>query len=345
MTEAGPFDPGDLERCTRELLEAVGVAAADAAWTAALLVGADLSGHASHGLVRLADYLEAIEAGAVNAAGRPRVEVDRGSTAIVDGDRALGQVAARFAADEAIARGRAHGVACVTLRRSAHAGRLADYAERVAAAGLIALVFANDAGTGQVVAPPGALAGRLSTNPIAFGFPRGAPPHLVVDLATSVAAIGKIRIVEERDEPVPEGWLRGGLAQPLAGYKGFGLALAAEALAGVLGGAGHVTATSHSLAAPTEEPQGLAVIALDLGRFRPLAEFTSALDEMLAHVVSAEVPVGAQPVAAPGERSAAAVQRHRASGVALTAPTARRLAEACARHGIESPQRLEGVGA
>ena len=331
------YASAELGRCTAELLEAVGVGSADARLTADLLVGGDLAGHPSHGLVRLSDYLEAIEAGAVDPVGRPHVAHDQGSTAMVDGDRALGQVAAWFATGEAIARARAHGIACVTLRRSAHAGRLADYAARIADAGLAGVLLASDAGTGQNVAPPGALEGRLSTNPIAFAFPRASSPHLVVDLATSVAALGKVRIADERGEPVPEGWLRDGVVQPLAGYKGFGLALAAEAFAGILSGAGHVTASSEGLASATEEPQGLAIVAIDVARFGPLAGFVGSLEEMLAHVTSAAVPAGAPPIVVPGTRSAAAVARNRASGVELTGPTAERLANACARLGIRAP--------
>ena len=330
------FAPIELERCARDLLAAVGVDAGDASWTAELLLRSDLAGHPSHGLVRLVDYVEAIEAGAVNASGRPHLERDDGSTAVVHGDRALGQVAARFATDEAVRRARAHGIACVALRHSAHAGRLADYASRVADAGQIGLIVANDAGTGQSVAPPGALEGRLSTNPLAFGFPRQAPPHFVVDFATSVASFGKIRIAQESGQAVPTDWMRDGVLQAFGGYKGFGLALAVEALAGVLSGAGHVTASSDVRSSATEEPQGLAVIAIDVTRFGAPGEFSSSLELALKHVASAPVPAGADPVAIPGERGAAAAALHRAEGVSLTGPTVTRLVAACQRLGVAS---------
>ncbi|MEO9175364.1 MAG: Ldh family oxidoreductase, partial [Gaiellales bacterium] len=187
-----------LEACATALLEAVGVGRADAALTAELLVESDLAEHGSHGLSRLPGYLAAIERGAIDPRGVPRVVVDRGATATIDGDLALGQVVARVAADEVSARAREFGIACVAVQRCGHIGRLAHVTERIAAAGQVGIVVANDAGAGQTVAPPGAREARLSTNPLAVAAPRAAGPPFSLDMATSVVSHGKVRMRRQR---------------------------------------------------------------------------------------------------------------------------------------------------
>ncbi len=225
---------------------------------------------------------------------RAEIVRDDGSTLILDGRRALGQVVCTLATDLAAERALAHGVAAVAVRHSGHAGRFADYADRACEQGAALLVFANDSGAGQAVAPPGGLEGRLSTNPLAAGVPRTKPPHLVIDLATSVAAQGKVRVLQDAGRPVPEAWVRDGLLQPLGGAKGFALALLVEALAGVVSGAGAVGPD------PGPDDQGVFLLAFDPGRFGDPAELAGRVDAMLAHVLSAPVREGAEPLRAPG---------------------------------------------
>lgn len=329
-TAASEVGAGQLRALAAALLGAAGVRPDDAAWTAELLVRADLAGHPSHGITRLADYLEAFGLGQFSPTGRPVVVRDHGSTAVLDGAFALGQVAARSATDEAITRARSHGISCVALRRSGHIGRLADFAERIADAGLTGLLFANGAGVHQCVAPPGGLEGRLSTNPLAFAAPRSDRPHLVFDMATSVVAGGKLRIARERGEEVPVEWGADGVLPLIGGHKGLGLALAVEALAGVLAGAGHVTPELAS-EAPIGEPQGLLVIAIEIERFLPLAEFTASLDAVAAHLADLPLAPGAAPVRLPGSRAS----RDREGSVVLTDDARARLDAACVRLGVE----------
>jgi LDH2 family malate/lactate/ureidoglycolate dehydrogenase len=326
--------PAELERIASELLEAAGVSAADAAWTASLLVASDLAGHPSHGVLRLPAYLDALERGATDPRGVPRVVRDQGATAIIDGELALGQVVARLAADEAIARAREHGIACVAVRRAGHAGRLAHFSERIAAAGQIGMVFANDAGGSQAVAPPGATAARLSTNPLAIAAPRGDGPPFSLDMSTSVVSAGKVRVHRERGETVPEGWELGGVLQSLGGYKGFGLGLAVEILAGVLSGAGH--STEQAAALGRDDEQGMTFIAIEISRFLPPGELERGVDEVAGYVRSAPLVPGAAPIVLPGELGAAAAREQRTAGVLLTERTREQLRAACARAGVGS---------
>jgi uncharacterized oxidoreductase len=334
LIPAPRFLPGELERVARELLEAAGVSRADAALTGGLLVASDLAGHPSHGVLRLPAYLDAIERGATDPRGVPHVVRDQGATAIVDGELALGQVVGAFAAEQAIERARDHGIACVAVRRCCHAGRLAHFSERIAAAGQIGIVLANDAGASQTVSPPGATAARLSTNPLAIAAPRGDGPPFSLDMSTSVVSAGKIRVRRELGQPVPDEWELGGVMQSLGGYKGFGLALAVEILAGVLTGAGHSTAEAAALG--DDDEQGMTYIAIESSRFLAPDELERGIDEVADYVRSAPLAPGAPPIVLPGELAAAAAWAHREAGVVLTPPTLAQLREACMRAGVPS---------
>jgi hydroxycarboxylate dehydrogenase B len=288
------FTAGEGQRFAREIVVGMGAGAEDARRTAELLVRAELGGHPSHGLRRLAQYARGWRRGTIVPSARAEIVRDEGSTVTLDGRRALGQVVCTLAADLAAERALAHGVAAVAVRHAGHAGRFADYADRACERGAALLAFANDSGAGQAVAPPGGLEGRMSTNPLAAGIPRSRPPHLVIDLATSVAAYGKVQLLRDADRPLPESWVRDGLLQPLGGAKGFALALLVEALAGVVSGAGAVGPD------PGPDDQGAFLLAFDPGRFGDPAELAGRVDAMLAHVLSAPVRDGAEPLRAPG---------------------------------------------
>jgi len=267
------------------------------------------------------------------------VVLDRGATATIDGGLALGQVVARAAADEASARARQFGIACVAVRRCGHVGRLAHVAERIAATGQLGIVVANDAGAGQTVAPPGACEARLSTNPLAVAAPRATGPPFSLDMATSVVSHGKLRIRREQREEVPPGWEIGGLLQCLGGYKGLGLALAVEILAGIVSGAGSSNAEQRD--SPDVE-QGMLVIAIDIVRFRPLDDVEREIDDLAAYVRSAPLAPGGGPIAIPGERAAEAIGRNQAAGVHLAPTVLEELRTACTRLGVAPPTPAGG---
>jgi LDH2 family malate/lactate/ureidoglycolate dehydrogenase len=261
---------------------------------------------------------------------------DQDATAIIDGGLALGQVVAQYAAAQAMARARAHGIACVAVRRSCHAGRLAHFSEQIATAGQIGIVVANDAGASQLVAPPGATVPRLSTNPLALAAPRGDGRLFSLDMSTSVVSAGKLRVRREQGEDVPEGWELHGVLQALGGYKGFGLALAVEILAGVLTQAGHVTA--QAAARNNDDEQGMTLIAIEIARFLPVDELARRIEEVAAYVGSAPLALGAAPIVLPGELGAAATRRNRETGVVLTDRTLEQLRDACSRFGVAMPR-------
>jgi uncharacterized oxidoreductase len=328
---------GDLRALAAGLLGAAGVPADEAALTADLLVRAELLGHGSHGLILLTSYCERCRTGRIDASARPAVERDDGSTVMLDGRRALGQVAGMEAVELAVERARAHGVAVVTLRRSGHLGRLADYAERAADRGTIAILAANDAGANEVVAPYGSLEPRLATNPIAVGVPRTEPPHLVLDMSTSVVSHGTIARLELEGRPVPEEWAVGGVLRPVGGAKGTGLALVVDVLAGILSRAGFSDGADDK-----DDDQGVWIVALDPARFLPPGKLEADVERLVRHVRSAAPSSNGAEVLVPGEHGAWAATNAARDGVRLPSSLWDELAARARDAGIPLPTPRAG---
>lgn len=312
MTAGGTFAclPEELRGFAASVLTRIGMAAADADFMASLIVASDLAGHESHGMRRLPEYVGRWREGRADPRAEPVIELDNGAVLRLDGRRGYGHIVLRDATDLAIRRARDHGIAAVAIRRAEHAGRLADHCERAAAAGIALLLFANDAGAGQDVAPPGGLRPRLATNPIAVGIPRATAPHLVLDMSTSVVAAGRLAEWRDRGEPIPASWVtETGALRPAGGVKGFGLAMIVEALAGALTGAGTVSA--H----PEHDDQGTLIIALDIGSLRPMVAFVAEVEEFIAYVRDVPLEAGSRPVRMPGEGGAQTSRQRAADGV------------------------------
>lgn len=340
MGTASMQEPVRLSRASvaewgQELLMALGAAAPAAQQTIDHLLAAEDAGHPSHGVRMLVSIAAAVASGSVDPAAEPVVETTSGSVSRVDGRRGLGPPTGALATAEAVRLARAHGTGAVAVRFAGHMGRLAPYAQAGAVAGCVLVICANDAGANQHVVPAGGVAGRLSTNPIAFGVPRAAPPHLVVDMATSVLAHGTLAALNEAGLPRPGDALLPGsdrLLVPMAGYKGFALGLVVEALAGALTGAGVVRGD------PPAESQGALLIALDVGALDSLESVTQELEVAIDWVRSAS-PAGAPPIRIPGEH-------HVAGGgaeVSVAGPVYRSLLELSRGLAIRSPEPHDGL--
>jgi uncharacterized oxidoreductase len=325
---------GELERFATDVLVAVGARPEDAAPMAQVVVASDLAGHESCGLRQLPSYVDAVRSGLVDPAARPVVDLDRGSLLRVDGRTGFGHVTFRFATDLVVERARAHGICGVAVHNTHYLGRVADFADGAARAGVVTMAFLNQSGSCQVVAPHGGTQPRLATNPVAFGVPRSRleGPHLVVDLATS--AVAAARLAEHRDRggpDVPEWVTPDGVQLPVGGAKGFGLALVVEALAGALAGAGTVRPD------PLADAQGGFVVGVDASVLRPLADVTADLDVALDHVRTSAPADAAEPVRIPGEGTAARTAQRRADGVPVQDHTWRRLLTLAEDLGVRPP--------
>ncbi len=323
----------ELEAFIGRALVAVGMPASDAAITAQLMARADLNGADGHGVFRLPQYIRRIKGGAVNIRPNIRVEREAPGMALVDGDNGMGHLVMRFATEKAIEKAKTAGVAWVGVKWSNHAGPASLYASMPIAHDMIGLYLA--VGNANHLAAWGGLDMLLSTNPIAVGIPADKEPAIVLDMATTVAAYGKVKTAAQRGETMPEGWMidrqgkpltdpkraHEGLLVPIGGYKGYGLALVFGLLAGTLNGAAmgrDVVDFNNDDTTPTNT--GQAIVAINVAMFRPLAEFKRSVDELIRDIRGSQRLPGVDAIRLPGEQSHAKREERMRLGVPLPAP-------------------------
>jgi L-2-hydroxycarboxylate dehydrogenase (NAD+) len=306
-----------------------GVPREDARTVADSLLEAELGGQATHGLLRLPFLLGRLRAGLINPRPRMRVRRPRPALALLDADNALGPVAGVRAVRLAVERARRYGTGVVAVRHSNHLGAMNFYLRRLAAEGVAGLGFSN---TPPAMAPPGTSTPYLGTNPIAAGFPRPGGRALVVDLATSQVARGRILEARQAGRRLPPGWavdrrgcpttdpeaaIAGSLA-PLGGAKGFALALVVEVMTGVLAGAGVGPGVTGTFTPSDRESDvGHSFWALDVAA---LEGFGERLERLVAdlHGLGGRVP---------GERHHRERERRLREGVELPGSLVRELEE------------------
>ena len=170
------------------------------------LCGSNLKGHDSHGIVRVPRYVEWMERDWVFPNIESELVIDAGALACLDAKQGFGQVAGERAVDEGIARAKKHGVSVVGLKNSGHLGRIGDWAERAADAGFVSFHFVNVRGS-LLVAPFGGTDRRGSTSPLAIGIPTKGKEHIILDMATSTVAEGKVMVAQKGGKPLPQGAL------------------------------------------------------------------------------------------------------------------------------------------
>lgn len=343
------LDCAVLQRYSAALFESVGVPAADAVTVADSLVEADLRGVASHGTTRIGIYVERLQAGAVNP--RPKVSVVRETptTVLLDGDNGLGAAVGVRAMDEAIRRATAYGTAWVSVRNSNHFGAAAFYVQRAVAARCVGLALTNAPAT---MALWGGRTPFLGTNPFAVGVPAGSERPIIVDMATSVAARGKIILAAKKGEAIPPGLavdVEGrpttnaqaaldGAVLPFAAHKGYGIALLIEMLSGILAGA---TVAPH-VGNLYDNPSGVQNLGHGFGAIRvealaPSDEFAGRMDALIREVRESPRGLGVGRIYLPGEIEFELADRNRREGVPLAPPTVKELRELGARLGVEWP--------
>jgi uncharacterized oxidoreductase len=258
------IDAVGLTAFVRDIFIREGCSEGEAERIGRFLVAANLTGHDSHGVIRVPRYVSWLREGELVADQTPEIALDGGAFALVDAKYGFGQTAAPFATDLGIARAKEHGVSVIALRHAGHIGRIGEWAERAAAAGLVSTHYVNVAGS-LLVAPFGSVERRFSTNPFAAGFPVPGASPIILDFATSAVAEGKVLVASQGGKPLPgdvliepDGRLSADPATlygPLVGldrdnqkgvgairafgeHKGSGLSLMCELLAGALTGSG-----------------------------------------------------------------------------------------------------------
>lgn len=318
----------ELQRVCFELLRAVDTPDDLAAVVADALRDANLAGHDSHGLVRLPAYIQSAREGKIHPAARAELTRRHGATACVSAHWGWGQPAAQLAARTAAEIAGELGVGAVILRDSPHVGRMSDYVELIAAAGQLGMAVTNSRVN---VAPFGGRDRRLGTDPIAFAIPRaGGRPPIVVDFATSVRAEGKVRVARAAARPVPPGTLidragrpsndpedfyAGGALLPAEGHKGYGLAVAIEALGGILSGMGPAMTPAYG------EGNGMFVLALEIEAYIGVEQYMGQVEEMAHALEDAPTAPGVERVLLPGEPERRAAERRRREGIPIAEAT------------------------
>jgi len=347
MAETRRIKARDLETFVARTYVAIGIAGDEARRIAELQVRADLHGADGHGVFRLPQYVRRIKGGAVNIKPDIRVEREAPGMALINGDNGMGHLVMRFATEKAIEKAKTVGVAWVGVKWSNHAGPASLYASMPIANDMIGLYLA--VGNANHLAAWGGLDMLLSTNPIAVGVPAGIEPPIVLDMATTVAAYGKVKTAAQRGETMPEGWMIDRLGQPLTdpkrageglllpigGYKGYGLALVFGLLAGTLNGAAmgrDVVDFNNDDATPTNT--GHVIVAINIAMFRPLAEFKASVDELIRDIRNSQRLPGVDAIRLPGEQSHAKREEREKLGIPLPVPLLKNLNQLAADLGI-----------
>ena len=305
-----------LQAFIARAFEAVGVSTAEAKVIAELMTRADVNGADGHGVFRLPQYIRRIKGGAVNIKPTIRVEREAAGMALVDGDNGMGHLVMRFATEKAIEKAKTAGTAWVGVKASNHAGPASLYASIPIEHDMIGLYLA--VGNANHLAAWGGLDMLLSTNPIAVGVPAGTEPPIVLDMATTVAAYGKVKTSAQRGETMPEGWMidrQGkpltdpkrageGLLLPIGGYKGYGLALVFGLLAGTLNGAAMGRdVVDFNNDDTTATNTGHVIVAINVTMFRDIAKFKTSVDQLVRDIRSSKRLPGVDAIRLPGEQS------------------------------------------
>ena len=339
------------------IFEAAGCDAAESARLGRYLVSANLAGHDSHGVIRVPRYVEWLAAGYVHAGATLEIVTESATHAVVDGGYGFGQTIAPLAVDLGIAKARQSGMAVIALRHSGHIGRVGDWGERAAEAGLVSLHFVN-VGRGEIVAPFGGVERRFGTNPVCICIPSPSGPPLLLDFATSMVAEGKVLVASNGGKKVPPGALIGpdgtlsddprqlygeiegtsvrnlahgdGALRTFGEHKGSGLAFMCEILAGCLTGG----PTARPMAGKRGQiANGMLSFYLDPARFGGTGMIESAR-EYAAYVKASRPATPGGEVLLPGEQETRTREARMRDGIPLQPETWAAIGETAARLGV-----------
>ncbi|MES2108070.1 MAG: Ldh family oxidoreductase, partial [Bacteroidota bacterium] len=326
---------------TQKIFLFMGCSEEHAALSADVLLQADLRGIDSHGVARLIGYVRLWESKRINTNPNITIVHETPTTATVDGDAGLGLVVAPFAMRLAIQKAETYGSGWVSVRNSNHFGIAGYHSLMAVEKDMIGFAMTN---ASPLVAPTYSNERLLGTNPMCYAFPAGKYPPVVVDMATSAAANGKLEIAQRAGKPVPEGWIQdaagnyttdphalkaGGSLLPLGGdkehgsHKGFGLSATVDILSAVLSGANYGPWVPPFVAflSPPADPVGLGighfVGAMRVDGFRPVDDFKSHMDNWIARFKSASTINPEQKVIIPGEPELEAEIDRKANGIPL----------------------------
>jgi len=339
--------PDRLRTLVATIFQAAGCQAEEAECIARHLVEANLVGHDSHGVIRVASYIQWLKAGKVLAGRSIQVVFENDVIAVVDGQFGFGQTIGEQAMRLGIEKSSRHGVAVVALRNTGHLGRIGDWALQGAAAGKLSLHFVNTTGAGILVAPHGGTARRLSANPIAAGIPVAGRPPLLLDISACTMAEGKIRVALNQGVQVPPNCIIDAAGQPttdprvfyadppgailpIAAHKGYGLGILCEVLAGALTGGGCSDPKNAGRVI-----NGMLSIFLDPSSFQGDAAFAGEIQRFIEWVKSSPRTSPDGEILMPGEIEERTKTLRSRQGIAIDATTWGQLRTTAASVGLD----------
>jgi ureidoglycolate dehydrogenase (NAD+) len=339
----------ELREFTKGVFIAAGLPSEDAALEAEILVWANLRGVDSHGVLRIPWYVELIDRGDMNPRPTIRVERETAATVLIDGDRALGPVVTTVAMRRAIEKARTAGIGWAVIRNTTHQGAMAYYALMAVEAGM--------AGIAIVCSPPnmapfGARAAGVHNSPISIAVPAGRHRPLCLDMATSVAAGGKLSLARDKGIPLPPGWALDGAGQPttdahqakillpFGGPKGSGLAMMFETLTSLMVGNPLLGPALGGEAGAGRHRQNSVVAAIDVGAFTDLAAYRAEVDRLIDGLRALPRADGITEILVPGEPEDRTTAERERRGVPLPAGTVENLRRVAARFRVPVPAGL-----
>jgi len=325
------FPAEKLRAWTEQVFQRIGVSREDSVLLTDSLIEANLRGVDTHGITRmLCVYVKRMQVGVVNPKTELKVVREYPSTALIDARNSIGQVASKVAMQKTIEKAKATGVAFVATTHSNHYGMAAYWAMMALPEGMIGFSSTN---APAAVAPTGGRAAMLGTNPFAIAIPAGKEQPMVLDLATTVVARGRILLHAKQNKPLEPGWAfdaQGvpttdphaavkGLLAPIAGYKGYGISLAVDFLSGVLTGSNYGTHFPGFLADNLKDPTdvGSVFAAINVASFMDLAEFQARMDTAIREIKACPKAEGVARIYIPGEIEAETRAKRLAEGVPI----------------------------
>jgi LDH2 family malate/lactate/ureidoglycolate dehydrogenase len=326
------IDPAALRDFATAIYVRLGMPPDDARLAADTLVQADLWGHQSHGVMRLSWYAARLQSGVAKPVATPEFISDASAVAVIDAHDAMGQVVTAQGAREAIRRARAHGIGAVAIRNSNHFGTAMYFTLMAPPEGCIMFLSTN---ASPAMAPWGGREKRVGNNPWSWAAPAGRHPPMVLDMANTAVARGKIYLARQRGESIPHGWALdadgapttdpaaaiAGLIAPMGEHKGYAISVMMDVLSGVLTGSRFGRDVHGPYQPDKRSGAGHLLIALNIAAFGERAAFDSQMEAMIEGLKSAPRRPGVDEIFYPGEIEARNDIRNRAAGLELPADT------------------------
>lgn len=339
-------EPDRLRNFVAAVYESAGVPAKDALFTADTLVQAELWGHSSHGLLRLEWYYTRLRSGAMLPLTHTAIVKDSGAIAVLEGADGIGQVIARTAIEEGTSRAQQHGVGVVSVRHSNHFGTCMYYTRMAASRGFIAMLMSN---AGPNMPPWGGLKKMIGTNPWSIAVPGGKYGPVVMDMANSGVARGKIYLAQKHRETIPLDWAVDrhgrptsdpqaaleGFILPMAGHKGYVIGVMIDILSGVLSGSRYLDGVHGPYDPDNRSGAGHFLLCLDVNAFQPQAEFVHNVEHYVERLKAVPVATGHEQIFYPGERENRSEREKIRTGIYLPGDTCESLIRVAQQAGID----------